>query len=227
MSRVDELKQRLADLKKPSEWSHVKHPQEGLSGLFDSTIGGPTELDPELDEDMMNKYNTKLDKIISDEEKALKENTVAESSVFDDEPAANWDEPVSNQKEDYETDEEAQLRVDKQYDEKGIRRINKSGHSQDRQKTISKENAIKYSNLKQRLAAVNSLNESQRFQRQSTDARTQGKQIKNKHKRKIGDITKREDYGFIRTPSGIETQKIPRGLSGGSKNNAVRQRRRQ
>ena len=102
----------------------------------------------------MNKYNTKLDKIISDEEKALKENTVAESSVFDDEPAANWDEPVSNQKEDYETDEEAQLRVDKQYDEKGIRRINKSGHSQDRQKTIAKENAIKYSNLKQRIAAV-------------------------------------------------------------------------
>ena len=95
------------------------------------------------------------------------------------------------------------------------------------QAVISGPNAIKYSNLKQRIAAVNSLNESQRFQRQSTDARTQGKPVKNKHKRKIGDITKREDYGFIRTPSGIETQKIPRGLSGGSKNNAVRQRRRQ
>ena len=95
------------------------------------------------------------------------------------------------------------------------------------QKIKNPKYPINISKLKQRLAAVNSLNESQRFQRQSTDARTQGKQIKNKHKRKIGDITKREDYGFIRTPSGTETQKLPRGLSGGSKNNAVRQRRGQ
>ena len=250
MSRVDELKQRLAEINKPNvegsayhENFDIRSKQKGKSQIdkindykelghspaynemFESEMGNipPSRVEgsgnpkgsgwsSELSTGLRMKGRTKKQK------KEHPSGTSIPYSVFDHK---------KYHKQGHPTLEEGLSPENVKNFETWGNKYNIQDFDDPNIATISRENAKRFSKLKQRLAAVNSLNESQRFQRQSTDARTQGKPVKNKHKRKIGDITKREDNGFIRTPSGIETQKIPRGLSGGSKNNAVRQRRRQ
>jgi hypothetical protein len=155
MSKIGKLRQRVADIANPKEWEFK--PSYPKTGNDADDILEMFKKEPE---------KWKLQETIADELQAVKDKKVAPSNVYSDPPSnERWDEPISDQDEDYETIPEQYDRLTKTLtkDEidvggrtkKFIRSVNvQPMRARDRQKVMYESNIKQYAKLKQRIAQV-------------------------------------------------------------------------